>query len=41
MIRLRSFDSGVLVVQSLAHNENNVIEETSKLVITVIFWLIN
>uniref|UniRef100_A0A1X7V371 Vacuolar protein-sorting-associated protein 36 n=1 Tax=Amphimedon queenslandica TaxID=400682 RepID=A0A1X7V371_AMPQE len=31
-MRLRVFDSGVLVVQSLVHNEANVIEETSKLI---------
>lgn len=30
--RLRTFESGVLIVQSLAHNEQAIIEGTSKLV---------
>jgi len=36
-VRLHKFDSGVLVVQSVSHSKEAIIEETSKLVNIV--WL--
>ena len=37
-VRLHKFDSGVLVVQSVSHSKEAIIEETSKLVSVV--WLV-
>ena len=40
IIRLRSFESGVLVIQSLSHSEQAVIDSTIQLVLYIYVFII-